>query len=403
MLNLEKNKHYLLACSFGPDSMALFDMLIKEGYRFTVAHVNYHLRKESDEEESLLRDYCFNHNIGIYVKDVDEDLGESNLEMKCRDIRYNFFIDVIKTNGFDALLVAHQEDDLIETYLMQKRRKNLVNYFGIREISYFSNVEIIRPLLKYRKGELMMYCKMFNVPYAIDKTNLEDHFLRNQIRHSVVEQLSNEERKNILLEIENENKELAKILDVVANIKSNKIEEYNRLNDIEFLYAIVALGRKIKDDFIVSKEQGAELRKVMNSDKANVSLIVDGLRFLKEYDSISIQEDIEQTDFEYVMNEPSVLDTEYFFIDFTKDSSDRNVSLSDYPITIRNAKNDDVIEILDFKKDLRRMFIDWKMPISFRNRWPVILNKDGKIIYVPRYLKDFVIPPNANFYIKFHD
>ena len=403
MLNLEKNKHYLLACSFGPDSMALFDMLIKEGYRFTVAHVNYHLRKESDEEESLLRDYCFNHNIGIYVKDVDEDLGESNLEMKCRDIRYNFFIDVIKTNGFDALLVAHQEDDLIETYLMQKRRKNLVNYFGIREISYFSNVEIIRPLLKYRKGELMMYCKMFNVPYAIDKTNLEDHFLRNQIRHSVVEQLSNEERKNILLEIENENKELAKILDVVANIKSNKIEEYNRLNDIEFLYAIVALGRKIKDDFIVSKEQGAELRKVMNSDKANVSLIVDGLRFLKEYDSISIQEDIEQTDFEYVMNEPSVLDTEYFFIDFTKDSSDRNVSLSDYPITIRNAKNDDVIEILDFKKDLRRMFIDWKMPISLRNRWPVILNKDGKIIYVPRYLKDFVIPPNANFYIKFHD
>ena len=47
MLNLEKNKHYLLACSFGPDSMALFDMLIKEGYRFTVAHVNYHLRAEA--------------------------------------------------------------------------------------------------------------------------------------------------------------------------------------------------------------------------------------------------------------------------------------------------------------------------------------------------------------------
>ena len=403
MLNLEKNKHYLLACSFGPDSMALFDMLLKEGYKFTVAHVNYHLRKESDEEEALLRDYCFNHNIGIYVKDVDEDLGESNLEKKCRDIRYSFFIDVIKNNGFNALLIAHQEDDLIETYLMQKRRKNLVNYFGIKEISYFSNVEIIRPLLKYRKGELMMYCKMFNVPYAIDKTNLEDHFLRNQIRHSVVENMSREERKNILQEIENENKELAKILDVVANIKSNKIEEYNRLNDIEFLYAIVALGRKIKDDFIVSKEQGAELRKVMNSDKPNVSLMVDGLRFLKEYDSISIQEDAAQVDYEYVMNEPGVLDTEYFFIDFTKDSSDRNVSQADYPITIRNAKNDDVIEILDYSKELRRMFIDWKMPISLRNRWPVIVNKDGKIIYVPRYLKDFVIPKDANFFIKINN
>ena len=403
MLNLEKNKHYLLACSFGPDSMALFDMLVKEGYKFTVAHVNYHLRAEADEEESKLRDYCFENNIGIYVRSVDEDLGESNLEKRCRDIRYSFFIDVVKSNHFDALLVAHQEDDLIETYLMQKQRKNLVNYFGIKEISYFTDVEIIRPLLKYRKGELMMYCKMFNVPYAIDKTNLEDHFLRNQIRHSVVEKMTNEERKKVLEEIDNENKELHRILDVVASIKSNKIEEYNRLNDVEFLYAIVALGRKIKDDFTISKEQGTELRKVLMSDKPNISLVVDGLRFLKEYDSISIQEDIVATDYSFTLTEPGVLDTEYFHLDFSKDSSNRNVSLPDYPITIRNARSDDVIEILNYSKELRRMFIDWKMPASLRMRWPVILNKEGKIIYVPRYFKDFVITPDLNFYVKIKD
>ncbi len=403
MLNLEKNKYYLLACSFGPDSMALFDMLLKEGYRFAVAHVNYHLREESMDEEINLRNYCLTHGVGIFVKSVNENLGETNLEKKCRDIRYNFFTDLVKQKGFDALLVAHQEDDLIETYLMQKQRKNLVNYFGIKEISYFTDVEIIRPLLKYRKGELMMYCKMFNVPYAIDKTNLEDHFLRNQIRHSVVEKMSPEERKEVLKEIDRENEELAKILEVVANIKSNKIEEYNRLNDIEFLYAIVALGRKVKDDFTISKEQGAELRKVLLSDKPNVSLIVDGLRFLKEYDSLSIQEDVEAMDYEYVLNEPDVLDTEFFFLDFTKDSSNRNVSLPDYPITIRNAHADDVIEILNYSKELRRMFIDWKMPVSLRNRWPVILNKDGKIIYVPRYLKDFEITPDLNFYIKINN
>ena len=401
MLNLEKNKKYLLACSFGPDSMALFDMLLKEGYSFAVAHVNYHLREEATDEEINLRNYCLINGVGIYVKSVTEDLGDSNLEKKCRDIRYNFFIDIVKEKGFDALLVAHQEDDLIETYLMQKRRKNLVNYFGIREISYFTDVEIIRPLLKYRKGELMMYCKMFNVPYAIDKTNLEDHFLRNQIRHQVVEKMTNEERKEILKEIDDDNKELAKILEVVAQIKTNKIEEYNRLNEIEFLYAIVALGRKVKDDFIVSKEQGAELRKVLLSNKPNVSLTVDGLRFFKEYDSISIQEDISPSDYEYVLEEPGILDTDYFFLDFRKDSSDRNISLPDYPITIRNAKNDDLIEIKDYSKELRRMFIDWKMPVSLRSRWPVILNKDGKIIYVPRYLKDFKPDEKCNFYVKF--
>ena len=401
MLNLEKNKKYLLACSYGPDSMALFDMLYKEGYKFAVAHVDYHLREEATDEEINLRNYCLMNGIGIYVKSVTEDLGESNLEKKCRDIRYNFFIDIIKEKGFDALLVAHQEDDLIETYLMQQRRKNLVNYFGIKEISYFTDVEIIRPLLKYRKGELLMYCKMFNVPYAIDKTNLEDHFLRNQIRHQVVEKMSNEERNNLLKEIEEENQKLAAILEKVAQIKTNSIEEYNRLNDIEFLYAIVAMGRKIKEDFVISKEQGAELRKVLLYDKPNISLAVDGLVFVKEYDSFYIQEEVTQTDYEFVMNEPGVLDNEYIFIDFRKDSSNRNVSLADYPITIRNARNDDLIVIKDYSKELRRMFIDWKMPASLRSRWPVIINKEGKIIYVPRYQKDFKPEENCNLRVKF--
>ena len=401
MLNLEKNKKYLLACSFGPDSMALFDMLLKEGYRFAVAHVNYHLRAEADDEEIDLRNYCLTHGVGIYVKSVRENLGDNNLEAKCRDIRYNFFIDVVKQNGFDALLVAHQEDDLIETYLMQKKRKNLVNYFGIKEISYFTDVEIIRPLLKYRKKELLIYCRMFGVPYAIDKTNLEDHFLRNQLRHQVVELMTPEERKDILKEIDEENKKLAAIFEKISKIQSNKIEDYNRLNDTEFLYAVVALGRKIKNDFTISKEQGAELRKVLLSDKPNVSLTVDELCFVKEYDSFSIKEDSPACDYEYELNEPGKLDTPYFSLDFTQNQARRNVSPDDYPLIIRNARPNDAFKIKDYEKELRRLFIDWKMPVSLRNRWPVIINKDGVIVYVPRYQKDFLAAKDENFIVKF--
>ena len=400
MLNLEKNKHYLLACSFGPDSMALFDMLLKEGYKFSVAHVNYHLRKEANEEESKLRDFCFDHNIGIYVKDVEEGLGDSNLEKKCRDIRYNFFINVVKENHFDALLVAHQEDDMIETYLMQKRRKNLVNYFGIKEISYFSDIEIIRPLLRYRKEELLMYCRMFNVPYAIDKTNLEDHFLRNQIRHSVVEKLSPIERKDILGEIDQANEQLSQIFIDISKIKDNSVSEYLRLNDVEFLYALVALGRKLKPDFIVSKKQGEELRKVLLSDKPNIALNVDGLCFYKEYDALGFREFDETLDYFYDLTEPGILDTPYFFLDFTVDASNRNVKEEDYPLLIRNAQKDDEYEISGYKKELRRLFIDWKMPESIRNRWPIIVNKNGIIVYVPRYQKDFVPEENCNFFVK---
>ena len=284
---------------------------------------------------------------------------------------------------------------------MQKKRKNLVNYFGIKEISYFTDVEIIRPLLKYRKKELLIYCRMFGVPYAIDKTNLEDHFLRNQLRHQVVELMTPEERNETLKEIDSENEKLAAIFEKISKINSNKIEDYNRLNDTEFLYAVVALGRRIKSDFTISKEQGAELRKVLLSDKPNVSLTVDELCFIKEYDSFSIKEDSPTYDYEYVLNEPGKLDTPYFSLDFTQNQQRRNVSPDDYPLTIRNARSNDAFRIKDYEKEIRRLFIDWKMPVSLRNRWPVIINKDGVIVYVPRYQKDFLASKDENFIVKF--
>ena len=37
--NLKKNKKYLLACSFGPDSMALFHYLVINKFDFEIVHV----------------------------------------------------------------------------------------------------------------------------------------------------------------------------------------------------------------------------------------------------------------------------------------------------------------------------------------------------------------------------
>ena len=126
MLNLDKNKKYLLACSFGPDSMALFNMLLKEGYNFEVAHVNYNLRNESVIEEEKLTEYCLKNHIELYKFMVPSNSIKGNLESECRDIRYSFFQEVYQEEDFDALLVAHHLDDLIETYLIQKNRKSKI-------------------------------------------------------------------------------------------------------------------------------------------------------------------------------------------------------------------------------------------------------------------------------------
>ena len=162
----------------------------------------------------------------------------------------------------------------------------------------------------------------------------------------------------------------------------------------------MALGRKLKNDFTISKKQGEEIKKVLLSDKPNIILEIDGLYFFKEYDTICFREKGDSDNFEYTLEKPGVLDTPYFHLDFSVDSLRRNVFDTDYPLTIRNARGDDVYQINGYTKELRRLFIDWKMPKSVRNRWPIIVNKDGIIVYVPRYQKDFVPDENTNFYVK---
>ena len=400
MLSLDKNQKYLLACSHGPDSMALFYMLKEEGYKFAVAHVNYHLREESNLEQEQLEAYCAKNNVQLYVKDVDEVLGNNNLEEKCRIIRYTFFKDLVNQYGFDAVLIAHNQDDLIETYLMQKRRQNLVQFFGIKEKPIIFDVKIIRPLLSYSKQELLMFCDLNKVEYSIDKTNLENTFLRNQIRHQIVERMNKFDRKKILREIDDENLRLNVINDKISKINSNKCEDYNRLTDDEFLYAIVKRGRELKPDFTMSRNQGLEIRKIFQSDKANVSVNVSDLTLVKSYDSFQFVNQNKEVNFSYKIDSPCVLDTEYFYLDFTGDTSNRNVGKEDYPLTIRNAQPNDVYLIKGYEKQLRRLFIDWKVPVPLRKRWPVIINKNGTVIYVPRYQKDFKIENNCNFYVK---
>lgn len=400
MLDLDKNKKYLLACSYGPDSMALFAVLIKEKYSFGVAHVNYHLRKESDDEEKGLREYCQKHKIEFNVFNVTESISK-NIEARCREIRYEYFNNLCLKNGYDALLVAHNEDDLIETYLLQKRRKNLVKYYGINQISTYKNMTVIRPLLSHSKRVLQQYCDDNGIPYAIDKSNLETSFLRNEIRINVVSKMSKTERKDILNQINIKNDQLAKMM-----IKLDKIEPLVdallTLNGEELSYYLNMMVNKGGYKFNITHKNVEEVRKMMFSQTTNIVAPVRSGRYVfeKSYGELIFRENSRFNGYSFIIDNPELIDNEYFYANLLSDTSNRNIKLNDYPLTIRTYHSGDTYLIKDYRVQVRRLFIDWKMPQSLRERWPIILNKDGVIIYIPRYRSGFVPEKESNFYVK---
>ena len=116
-LNISKDEYVVLACSYGPDSMCLLDLLRRCELKVVVAHVNHKVRSESDEEYRLLEEYSKDNNIPFEGMSI---LGEinGNFESKAREIRYNFFEEILTKYNANYLFTLHSGDALVETILL---------------------------------------------------------------------------------------------------------------------------------------------------------------------------------------------------------------------------------------------------------------------------------------------
>lgn len=402
------NKHYILACSFGPDSMALFDMLYQAKCHFTVCFVNYHKRKEADQEQKDITAYCKKLGVPLEILDTKKLKVHGNFQEWAREIRYDFFKKVYMKKHAAAVFVAHQQDDLIETYLMQKQRKARVKEYGINETSIIRDMIVIRPLLMYTKQDLLDYCREHQVPYSIDMSNFETKYLRNLIRKNVISHLSEIDRENILREIHDLNMEqddFVRSVEKKISITSELgIRELIALDQDEFAEVLIEFMKQTPIHIDLSAGRIKEIRKMCLSQTPNITMpLAKGVNLVKEYDILTLGFD-EVNNFKpyrYTLAKPGKLKTPEFDLDFTHGAEERKIYPRHYPITIRSPLPGDRVEIGHHMCEARRLFIDWKVPTKYRSVWPIFTDKDGKIIYVPRYRKTFVDNHKSKFIIKF--
>lgn len=189
----------LLGLSGGPDSMALFHLLLKEKVPFAVAHVNHGWRKESQDEAKILSHKCIEQNICYFEKVLSQDTTLSNLEDRARQERLSFFQELICQHHFQALLLAHHADDVAETVLKRLfEGANLHHLHGLKPVAPFEKIMIWRPLLSVKKEEILAYLQENNISYFIDHTNDEKRFLRGRLRKELFPYISSVFGKNVM-------------------------------------------------------------------------------------------------------------------------------------------------------------------------------------------------------------
>lgn len=194
----------LVACSGGPDSMVLAELLHRLNYPIALAHVNYRLRgADSDADEALVVEYAAQRGIEVAVDRPSLDTARKGTQHAARKARYAFFDRLLSEGRADCIATAHHRDDLIESYLGHiLRGSHWKGFIGIPR----RNGAIVRPLLHLRKDELLRFAEDERIPYRIDASNAQSHYTRNRIRHELIPLMRSIRpgfENNILRQIEN--------------------------------------------------------------------------------------------------------------------------------------------------------------------------------------------------------
>ena len=377
------NDRAICAVSGGADSVALLMALylLRDKLKITLeaAHFNHCLRgEESDEDERFVAELCERLGIPLHRGRGSVTTGKKGLEAAARDARYDFLL------GLGGIVAtAHTANDNAETVLM-----HLLRGTGLKGLGAIAprRGHIIRPMLSVTRDEVITFLEEYHLEYRTDSSNLGDQFLRNRIRHQVIPLL------------EQENPRFAENVSAMALRLREDEKALQSISQAEYPLQVETLRKMPKAVRYRILCRFLEESGVKEPEAEHVSL-VDALLFsqcpsakaclpggvivCRQYELLVCQN-------ESIAPQPRELTCPG-----TVDFGDYIISclpaeqLSNTPtmfsvavrgtITVRSRSSGDVIRMAGGSKTLKKLFIDLKIPASYRMLTPVLSDDDGVV------------------------
>ncbi len=200
---LQKSDSVVVGVSGGPDSITLLNILLtlKEEYnlKIYVAHINHMIRENAIKDEEYVKDFCNKNNIEVFIKKANiiekSKQDKKGLEETGREVRYEFFEEVLKNTNSNKIAIAHNLNDKIETIIMNLTRGTGLS--GLKGIEA-KRGKYIRPLIEIERTEIEKYCDEENLHPRIDESNQDNTYTRNKIRNIIIPYIKKELNSNII-------------------------------------------------------------------------------------------------------------------------------------------------------------------------------------------------------------
>ncbi|MDR7129363.1 tRNA(Ile)-lysidine synthase [Algoriphagus sp. 4150] len=404
---LDPSKTYLLASSGGMDSMCLGNLLTKAEIPFEIAHVNFQLRaEESDGDENFLRKWALSQGkiIHVHYAETYKFATERNIstQMAAREIRYDWFEKLRAERKLDGIVLAHHEDDQIETiFLNLLRGTGIEGIYGMAERRGW----LVRPLLPFGREEIRNYVEENQIEWREDSSNEKTDYKRNKLRHITLPALYAvaDDAKANLLNSFGRLKDTGKAFTTLfENWKNEKIEDSDGMQTLSTADILRSPGAASllyfwlrpygfnsgqAQDILETCQNGdsgklfESATHLLNYDRGQLILA----SIPSEFESISVSEDA----IEFLLPEGKyeILKLEgKENLDKTRHNAMLDLERLSFPLEIRTWQEGDRFIPLGMKntKKISDFLIDMKVPVMKKHAVKVLLS-EGQIAWVIGY------------------
>lgn len=294
----------------------------------------------------------------------------------------------------------------------------MAGYAGILPKRAFGNGVIVRPFLPVTKADILEFLKHHEIPYRHDPSNDKDAYRRNRLRHHVLPLLKEEfpglhEKFQAFSEQLQENEQYIEALIEKEwnNVIRSKAKDRVVLSRKPLLFMAKPLQRRgfqLILNYLYNNEIPPSLSSIhidnllslLESEHPSGRLhFPNGLQVIKSYDECKLTFEKDEIDIAYkrMLEVPgnvtlptddiitSEIWTHYKQTDVKENQAVIDLSKVALPLYARTRLEGDRIKLkgTDGTKKIKSIFIEAKIPIQQRNAWPLIIDANNEILWMP--------------------
>jgi tRNA(Ile)-lysidine synthase len=398
----------LLALSGGKDSVLMAHLFKLAGYQFGIAHCNFGLRgSESVRDEAFVRDLSLQMEVPFHHVRFDTLAYAAKLkistQMAARDLRYEWFDQIRKELEYDFIALAHHQNDVIETLLLNLTRgTGIAGMHGILP----KRGHFIRPLLFLNRPQIDALIMDHQIDFVEDSSNTKDSYARNRLRLNVIPELKliNQGLEKTFLQNVRRFAETEMVLQQQVETLRSRLMIYS-VNDPSFvakiaiedlkslvpqrlllfeLLRIYGFTEPVIDDVIrdLGHQSGTSFYSEQYRLTINRQSLILTLNTEKPQHQVLIHEDCTEVDFD----QQKLLISHCDGNEYKKSPGFAYVDaeLLQYPLMLRTRIAGDrfiPLGMTTFKK-LSNYFVDQKVPLPEKDLVPLLINGNGALIWV---------------------